>query len=87
MSDYDFNDDTLEYNSNLVETHIKMIGHKLPISRIVLLLAYIRHAIQTGNKTEITVKIGNYINNCDFMFDVNDMQIDDYITKNEIEIS
>lgn len=75
------------YNPNLVETHIKMIGDYSTNRQIIELLAYIRHAIKNNLQTDIKVKIGANIANGQFAFDVNGLEISDYITKNLIEIN
>ena len=37
-----------EYNNNLVETTIKLVGDRTAIAQTVQLLAYIRHAIRNN---------------------------------------
>lgn len=74
-------------NNKLVETNIKIIGDKTIICQIVQLLAYIRHSLKNNNKDTIKVNIGNTIANSQFMFDVNGLEIPDFITQNTIEIS
>ena len=72
---------------NLVETNIRIIGDKRPIIEVVKLMAYIRHAIRNNLKCEIKVKLGHNIANTPFMFDVNGLEVQDFITKNEVIIN
>ena len=76
-----------DINRRLVETNVRFIGDKDTISQIVLLLAYIRHAVKNNLKTDIKVSIGNNIVNKELMFDVNNQEISDYITKDILEIN
>jgi len=76
-----------ETNSRLVETNVKFIGDKSTISQIVMLLAYIRHAVKNNLRKDITVNIGKYVVNKELLFDVNGQEIDDFITQDFIEIN
>lgn len=76
-----------ENNQNLVTTDIRMLGNSTTICQIVQLLAYIRHAIQTNTQYNIQVLIGNNVANSEFTFDVNGMEVQDYIPKPTIEIN
>ena len=76
-----------DINRRLVETNVRFIGDKDTISQIVLLLAYIRHAVKNNLKTDIKVSIGNNIVDKELMFDVNNQEISDYITKDTLEIN
>lgn len=76
-----------QFNPNLVDTQIKIIGDRRPISQTIKLLAYIRHAIKNNLKCEIKVNIGHNIMNSDFIFDVNGQEIPDFITQKTIEIN
>lgn len=75
------------YNSNLVETNVKMIGNKTIIAEVVQLLSYIRHALRNNVKTELNVKLGTTVANVDFMFDVNGMQVPDLVIVPETSIN
>lgn len=75
------------YNQNLNDTNIHVFGDNMLICQVVQLLAYIRHAIKNNLQTEIKVKVGNNIANSQFAFDVNGLEIKDYITKEEIELN
>ena len=75
------------FKSNLVETDVRIIGDSQAISQVVLLLAYIRHALRNNLHTKIEVEVGKDIANVDFAFDVNQQEIKDYITKESITIS
>ncbi len=79
--------ETTIYKPNLVETDIKLIGDCQAISQTVLLLAYIRHALRNNLHTKIEVEVGKNIANVDFAFDVNNQEVQDYITKENITIS
>lgn len=76
-----------ETNKNFVETNIKVIGDKTTVCQIVQLLAYIRHTIKNGEKTDITVKIGRNVADGHFLFDVNGLEIPDLITQKFVEIN
>lgn len=76
-----------DINRRLVETNVRFIGDKDTISQIVLLLAYIRHAVKNNLKIDIKVSIGNNIVNKELMFDVNNQEISDYITKDILAIN
>ena len=75
------------FKPNLVETDVHIIGDSQAISQVVLLLAYIRHALRNNLRTKIEVEVGKDIANVDFAFDVNQQEIKDYITKESITIS
>lgn len=75
------------FKPNLVETDVRIIGDSQAISQVVLLLAYIRHALRNNLHTKIEVEVGKDIANVDFAFDVNQQEIKDYITKESITIS
>ena len=75
------------FKPNLVETDVRIIGDSQAISQVVLLLAYIRHALRNNLHTKIEVEVGKDIANVDFAFDVNQQEIKDYITKESIIIS
>ena len=75
------------FKPNLVETDVRIIGDSQAISQVVLLLAYIRHALRNNLHTTIEVEVGKDIANVDFAFDVNQQEIKDYITKESIIIS
>ena len=74
-------------NFKIGNSEIRIIGDKTVLIQVVKLLAYIRHAVQNNLKTTIKVNIGQYISNVDFKFDVNQLPVDDLITKDEITIS
>jgi hypothetical protein len=76
-----------QFNPNLVDTQIKIIGDRRPVNQVIKLLAYIRHAIKNNLQTEIKVKIGHNVVNSDFLFDVNNFEIPDLITQKTIEIN
>ena len=75
------------FKPNLVETDVRIIGDSQAISQVVLLLAYIRHALRNNLRTKIEVEVGKDIANVDFAFDVNQQEIKDYLTKESITIS
>ena len=76
-----------ETNARLVETLVRFLGDKSTISQVVMLLAYIRHAVKNNLRKDITVQIGKNVVNKELLFDVNSQEIDDYITKDFIEIN
>lgn len=75
------------FNQNLTETIVKLIGDNTTICQIVLLLSYIRHAIRNNMQTDINVKIGKKIANSQLMFDVNGLEIPDMIVQDNVEIN
>lgn len=75
------------FNQNLTETNIRLIGDSTVIYNIIELLSYVRHAIKNNMQTEINVKIGKKIANSTLMFDVNGLEIPDLITQNKVEIN
>ena len=75
------------FKPNLVETDVRIIGDSQAISQVVLLLAYIRHALRNNLHTKIEVEVGKDIANVDFAFDVNQQEIKDYISQEYIEIN
>lgn len=78
----------LKSNSDkLVESDIKVIGDKSTVCQLTMLIAYIRHAIQTKQCHDITVRVGSKSNSDFFGFQVNNREIKDYITQNLIEIN
>ena len=74
-------------NFKIGNSEVRLIGDKIILVQVIKLLAYIRHAIQNGMKTNIDVKIGQRIANAEFTFDVNQLPIDDLITQDEIVVS
>lgn len=76
-----------EVNERLVDTNVHFIGDKQTISQIVLLLAYIRHAVKNNLNTDIKISIGKHIVNRELAFDVNNQEIADYITQKTLEIN
>ena len=75
------------FNQNLTETNIKLIGDNTTICQIVLLLSYIRHAIKNNIQTDINVKIGKKVANGQLLFDVNGLEIPDMIIQDSVEIN
>ena len=75
------------YNSNLVETNIRLMGDKTVVAQTVQLLAYIRHAIRNNLTTKIQVDLPNTAANVPFMMDVNGMEIPDLVTVERVQIN
>jgi hypothetical protein len=75
------------FNQNLTETNIKLIGDNTTICQVVLLLSYIRHAIKNNIQTDINVKIGKKVANGQLLFDVNGLEIPDMIIQDSVEIN
>ena len=68
-------------NPNLTNSIIRVIGDKSIIRDVIILLAYIRHAIKNGESTKIELNIGKTISGGEFVFDVNQAEIPDLITQ------
>ena len=75
------------YNPNLVETNLRMIGDKSTIAEVVRLVAYIRHAVMNNLNKTIVVNIGENVVNTKFLFDVNGLEVQDYIAQDQISIN
>jgi hypothetical protein len=69
------------------EVDVSFLGNKYTIIQVITLLSYIRNAIKNNKKCKIEVNIGNNVSNRDFEFLVNDVNVDDLITKDSIEIN
>lgn len=69
------------------EADIQMFGDKTTLTQIVLLLAYIRHHIQTKTPGDIKVSIGKHLETEAFNFSVNDEEIQQIVPQKEIEIN
>lgn len=69
------------------EVDIWMLGDRSTILDVVLLLQYVRHAVMTGQPTDINVRIGHNVGGKKFDFTVNEELPDDMIPKNTIDIN
>lgn len=69
------------------EADIQMFGDKTTLTQIILLLAYIRHHIQTKTPGEIKVSVGKHLETEAFNFSVNDEEIQQIVPQKEIEIN
>ena len=76
-----------ETNARLVETQVRFVGDKSTISQVVMLLAYIRHAVKNNLRKDISVQLEKNVVNKELLFDGKGQEIDDYITKDFIEIN
>lgn len=83
----DINGLNVGYNPNLVDTTLRMVGDKSTIAEVVRLIAYVRHAVKNNLNKTIAVKIGDNIANSTFEFDVNGLEISDYIAQDTISIN
>ena len=81
------NETVEETNARLVDTIVHFVGDKRTISQVVMLLAYVRHAVKNNLRKDIVVQIGKNVVNKELLFDVNNQEIDDYIAKDFIEIN
>ena len=70
----------------LVETDIKLVGDEIITGQIVLLLAYIRDALNNSNGSDIKISVGKNIHVDNFDFSVNDQEIPLVKAKNNLEI-
>ena len=75
------------YNNNLVETNVRLMGDKTVVGQVVQLLSYIRHAIRNNLKTTIEVDIANTVANVPFMLDVNGMEVPDLVTVKKVQVN
>ncbi len=76
-------------NSNNMTSNsiIRMIGDKMTLVQVIKLLAYIRHSIKNNKPCDILVHVGKNVQDGKFMFDVNQFEVKDLITKEEVEIN
>ena len=75
------------YNNNLVETNVRLMGDKTVVAQVVQLLAYIRHALRNNIKTSIQVNMPVTVANVPFMIDVNGLEVPDLVTVNKTQIN
>ncbi len=75
------------YNNNLVDTNVHLMGDKTVIAQVVQLLSYIRHAVRNNLKTTIEVDIPNTVANVPFMMDVNGMDVPDLVTVSKVQVN
>ena len=75
------------YNNNLVETNVRLMGDKTIVAQLVQLLSYIRHAVRNNLKTTIEVDIANTVANAQLMMDVNGMQVPDLVTTSKVQVN
>lgn len=75
------------YNNNLVETNVRLMGDKTVVGQVVQLLAYIRHAVRNNLKTSIEVNINNTVANVPLMFDVNGIEVPDLVTVDSVQVN
>ena len=75
------------YNNNLVETNVRLMGDKTVVGQVVQLLSYIRHAIRNNLKTTIEVDIANTVANVPFMLDANGMEVPDLVTVKKVQVN
>ena len=75
------------YNNNLVETNVRLLGDKMIVAEVVQLLSYIRHDIRNNMKTTIEVDINNTVANAQFALDVNGMAVPDLVTVNKVQVN
>lgn len=75
------------YNNNLVETHVRLMGDKTVVAQVVQLLTYIRHALRNNLKTSIQVDIPITVANVPFMIDANGLEVPDLVTVNKVQIN
>ncbi len=69
------------------DTDIKIIGDKTTNTQVVMLLAFLRDAIQSNKETEIKVTVGKHMKNRFFAMQVNGEEIPQIIAEKEIEIN
>ena len=75
------------YNNNLVETHVRLMGDKTVVAQVVQLLSYIRHAVRNNLKASIQVDINNTVANVPFMLDANGVEVPDLVTVSRAQVN
>lgn len=75
------------YNNNLVETNVRLMGDRTIVGQVLQLLSYIRHAIRNNMKTTIEVDIANTVANVQFMLDANGREVPDLVTVKKAQIN
>lgn len=75
------------YNNNLVETNVRLMGDKTVVAQVIQLLSYIRHAVRNNLKTTIEVDINNTVANVPFMLDANGLAVPDLVTVKKTAIN
>lgn len=75
------------YNNNLVETNVRLVGDKTVVAQVVQLLSYIRHAVRNNMKTTIEVGINNTVANVPFMLDVNGLEVPDLVVVPKVQVN
>lgn len=75
------------YNNNLVETDVHLMGDKTVVAQVVQLLSYIRHAVRNNLKTTIEVDIANTVANVPFMMSVNGMEVPDLVAVKKTKVN
>ena len=75
------------YNNNLVETNVRLMGDKTVVGQVLQLLSYIRHAVRNNMKTTIEVDIANTVANVPFMLDANGVEVPDLVTVKKTQVN
>ena len=75
------------YNNNLVEVNVRLMGDKTVVGQVLQLLSYIRHAVRNNMKTAIEVDIGNTVANVPFMLDANGLEVPDLVTVSKAQVN
>lgn len=75
------------YNNNLVEVNMRLMGDKTVVGQVLQLLSYIRHAVRNNMKTTIEVDIGNTVANVPFMLDANGLEVPDLVAVSRTQVN
>ena len=75
------------YNNNLVEVNVRLMGDKTVVGQVLQLLSYIRHAVRNNMKTTIDVDINNTVANAPFMLDANGLEVPDLVTVSRTQVN
>lgn len=75
------------YNNNLVEVNVRLMGDKTVVGQVLQLLSYIRHAVRNNIKTTIDVDINNTVANVPFMLDANGLEVPDLVTVSRTQVN
>lgn len=77
-------------NVTLADAEMKMFGDRTVLAQVAQLVAYIRHAVKSGEPTEIKVVVNKSdatVAGAEFMFDLNGCQVPDLVPQPEVFVN
>ena len=86
-SDYKEYQEALSRSKNTVVSEVKLLGDRNTIISLVTLLQWIRHAVNSKEKSEIKLKINHNVVGKNFDFLLNGEVTNDMINKEEFDIN